>query len=439
MKKTFALLLVFALLLSGCGAASKPTEAPTTVPTTVPTEPPMDAKTVTAEMVAASEAKTATRMTTEMVMDAQIVMESLAMTYGMAMDVSMDMLVQEDPTRMYMEMDMNIKVMGEEITQQMQFYGSMEEGTFVSYAYDAVNDQWSKSETEDLLSSMDSMDMDLSYLQNIAEEAMTLEENTRQMDGKEVYVLHYVLTGDQMDEAGMGNILSSAGMNGVDFSGMEVPYTVYVDSASFLMVGAEMDMGSADALMNSAVASLLAGNAEVGDMQIDLREFRVAIRDVHYEPVEVPVVPEEGILKANRGTPYLIEEADVKLNIYPPADFTYFEGEYYSAGFINEEQTQALYATLYTDEEFLEFYGAGDLAGFGFTEGCVEYGTGPEIEGWTTLWGVLEDGMRIHYAWIQVGGCKLLMDSADYLEQSDMEAIFKQLITMVDIPDAASA
>lgn len=438
MKKTIALMLVLALLLSGCGGASKPTEAPTTEPTTIPTEPPMDAKTLTSEMMAASEGKTATKMTTEMVMDAQIVMEAMDMSYGMAMDVAMDMMVQEDPTRMYMEMDMDIKVMGEETAQNMQIYGSVEDGAVVTYAYDAVNDQWAKSESDELLSSMDSMEIDLTYLQAIPEEGMTLEENTRQMDGREVYVLHYVLTGDQMDDAGMGDILGAAGMNGVDFTGFEVPYTVYVDSETFLMVASEVELGAADALMNSAVASILGAGGDAVDMQIDLQEFRVAIRNISYEPVEVPQVPEEGILKANRGTPYPIEEADVKLNIYAPVGFTYYEGDYYAAGFINAEETQAVYATLYTDEEFQEFYGAGDLAGFGFTEACVEYGNGPEIEGWTTLWGILEDGMRIQYAWIQIGGCKLLLDSADYLEQPDTEAIFNQLIAMVDIPETPS-
>lgn len=425
-RRLFTLLMAAVMLLSltACGKEAAPTTEPTTVPTT---EPPMDAQTLLANMTAAAESKPATTMKMEMDMDIGMDFTSMGMSMTMNMDMTMDMKMDSAAQTYYTDMDMNMSVMGEVMSEKMQTYVLSEDGTVVTYTYNETNGTWTRQETPDALGQEDMTQ----FLKAFSADLLTLEENTQQLGGREVYVLHGTMSGasEDMDMSALEDILSGLGtdVSGMDLSQIEVPVTMYVDAETFLIVQYEMEMAGMEEMMNVLIQSLLGSmeDTEELDMAITIEKFSMVAADIGYEKVEVPQVPAEGIQRADIPA-YTIEESDVSVTVFVPQEYALMESDYYYIGLVNGDETQYVYYSLYTDAEFTEFFGEGDLAGFGYTNGSESL----ELNGFKTL-SASDGDMNIYIAWIQVGDCKLVVDSYDYFSDSTPETILPQLLEAV--------
>ncbi len=445
-KRNWIALLLTALLLTGCGKTAEPTTVPTTeaptteAPTTVPTEPPLDAKTVMDRMLDMAEEYPATEMDVKMVMDAEIDLVSMGMAVNMKMDISGHTVSSPDRSSYYMDMDINVNALGNAVSENMETYIVTEDGERIGYTYTKSTDAWTREEVpeeEEEASSLDGME---DTLREIPADQLELDDKTKIVNKTEVYVLNCTVPGDKinMEIADLEEMLGSGtmDMDDLDLSQIEIPLTLCVDVETFQLRYLKMDLAGMGDLMNSVITKMLGVTEGAADMEmeVNLTTFHVVEGNISYEEVEVPQLPEEAKERANTFSFYPIEEAEVELKVPCPMDYVYVEGDYYYAGFVNEDQTHLIYFSLYTDAEFTEYFGKGDAAGFSLPKDCVRYGAGPDIQGFKTLWGTDAEGTNSYFAWRQVGSCKLVVESYDILEESSLEVAMNTLLGAIDFP-----
>ncbi len=444
--RTILALVLAALLLAGCGKNAAPIPVPATeAPTTVPTEPSMDAQTVLDKMLAVAQEAPMTEMTMDMVMDATLDFGAMGMTMKMVMDMHALTMVSQEPQSSYMEMTMNMNILGQATTEQTQSYVLMEDGVMVAYAHVASTDTWTRMEVPGDFAAMNDMNASTEMFKNMTGDTLALDEDTQLLDGREVYVLTCTMQGDKVDIdlSSLEQMMAAAGveMGTLDLSAMEVPVTMYVDAETFQQRKLEMDMSSLGDMMNDMLGTMVAvsGETDPGEVTVSFATFSVTQSEIGYEPVELPQLPAEAKEKANQPqmTMYPIEEGAIKLNVPCPEGYTYTEGDYYYAGFYNADNTHGIYFSLYTDAEFLEFFGQGDEKGFALDTECETYGMGEDLLGYKTLWGIDKDGVNCYYAWIQIGNCKLVVESYDVFLDSSLEDMLGGLLGYVALATEA--
>lgn len=430
MKRRGIMALVLTLiLLAGCSKApASVTEDPTTVPTTMAAEPVMDVQTLTEKMIAAAEKYSVTQLQVKQVMDMQVSMSGIGMSMNMSQEMTAKIKSSEEQQRSYTEMTMKMDMLGQQTKETSQIYLLMEDGSWVSYTHTDSTGAWTRDESPEVT------DRNMTdFLAGMSAESLALEE-TQQYVGRDVYVLRGTASADMlnMDSTGLEEFMGTGSFENFDLSQVEVPVTLYVDQDLFLLQKVEMDLSGMGEMMNSVIGSLMEGMGQNGTMAADISfdTYTLIASDFGYGPVAVPQLPEEAREWAQMGY-YPIEEAEVSLRVPCPRGYYYCEGDYYYAGFVNEEMTHYLYYSLYTEEEFQEFYGKGDEEDIALALEFQQHGTGPEMIGFQTFWGV-SDGVNCYFAWIQVGSCKLVVESYDWMEGSSLEGTLTELLEALD-------
>lgn len=317
MKKTnlLSFLLVLALcaaIISGCAAQdaqspapapsaeapAAPTAAPT--PTPEPTPEPMTASVVAKQMADATAGKSMskTKGTTgfEMGITAQ------GETLELSTETVNEVVTVLDPYASYTKTEVTSSFAGEETTEITEVYMVMEEDALVGYTYIESADQWIKMPLDLDVDELITQTPEYNWMTEKPEDELVLDEGTKNVDGREAYVLRVTLTGEEMQKA-VGNSdaldsLTSLGMEEVDISMLSVDTVFYVDTESFLPIAFDMEINGLSDLMTEVMTASMGQGAEGLDLEFDVSPLRLSYSDIEYGPVEVPAVPEEAIQNA---------------------------------------------------------------------------------------------------------------------------------------------
>lgn len=225
----------------------------------------------------------------DLTMDVGIGVEGLTMDITMGMETTMDAVIS--PAAVHMESDMTIEAFGNSGTTHVTTY-SREEGEAIATYSSMDGSAYERQEIpKDQFDSGTGAVKDL--YQGIIDGTIEAElrEGTEEYNGAEVYVMDLVLKGDTL-EGFAGLAMAGLGENGfsleeVDWSGCEVPVTLYVDKKTKLPARMTMDCRS----LGDSIFESVAG--ELGGAIVNVKTFEVEIRFRDYNQVESIAFPEE--------------------------------------------------------------------------------------------------------------------------------------------------
>ena len=293
MKKFVALALTVVMvlgLLAGC-------------------EKPMDAKTLAQKMDEATKAVTA--IDGLIAMDLGMTMSVTGMSMDIGMDLEMDMKTKQDASQGFMGIKMTMEAMGMTEEMSLDTYISAEGDKLVTYAYDSTSETWVKSQED-----MTEYKAEQEKLQGITlkfadfpAEKMTLAEEQETVNGKSCYVLTTEMDGTYFQDA-MGTIMETMGseleaetlevLEGMDWSAMNVKMVYHVDAATFLPLQMTGEITGLGDVLNGLIAELMMGegSADMG-MTIEIPAITFSMSNMKYnEEVQIPEIPQEAIENA---------------------------------------------------------------------------------------------------------------------------------------------
>jgi len=180
-----------------------------------------------------------------------------------------------------------------EVKTLRELYLQKEKDQTVSYiGYD--EDYWVRTPIEETISEMYYDHFTYGILANIDTSLLTMEEETREVDGKEVYVLSYTIPGREKFDYLTGEEMEEC------LDKLEVNITLYVERETFGIVRREMTLSN----ITGVFSEWLYATLETDDEEIfyeddwDFREYVLTFTELDYGKVDVPKVPEVGRQKA---------------------------------------------------------------------------------------------------------------------------------------------
>lgn len=421
MKRMTVLLMALVMLLTFAACGQPDTADTTTVP---PTEPPMTAERLVQKLVAAADGKQITQAETSMELDYSVSADGVTME--VAMDLAMNMKTSAEPYGSYSDVTMTMDIMGEQTVETYQQYVLEEDGTVISYTHTDSTDSWEKLDMGTLGEEMKAQSADYQYIAELAPEAMTLAENTQVINGREAYVLSCTLTGEQMQKsadsfASVQEMLAGLGLGELDYTGLTALTTYYIDAETCLPVQMEMEIQGMDNMMSGMMDSLLGEEASDVEMEVEIPTCRMVYQNMSYDPVEIPAVPEEGLIMANQASfnpdqgdgTYIIQESGSAVKITCPEGWSVTDMDYnylvMEADNGQRSATYIMYGNIDGGYVFVPFIERNEVIAL---DNYGSHGnTTMELDGnsYGALWVECTDGSDVNFAWDQMG------DSTNYL------------------------
>ena len=201
----------------------------------------------------------------------------------MTMTADLELEATVDPAAAHSEGIVSVLVMDQGQTQDAESYAVIEDGTAVTYTL--MDGQWVKSTEAGGLDDM----LDLSLYNDIASGRLEaeLDEETAVVNGKDAYLLHTVLSGDNLKNM---MSVSSGGVNSLDEDSLDwetvsADLNIYIYKDTKLPAKAKLDCRE---LGGSMVA------ASMGDAgEVTVKKFNLEIVWNQYDSVDEIVLPQE--------------------------------------------------------------------------------------------------------------------------------------------------
>lgn len=407
--KILTLTTLLALVLTGCG---------------------MNAEKLADEMIAAMEGKQLTQATATMTMEMN--MEAEGESMDMKMDMAMDIKASSEPYASYMDMKTTVDVAGQQTEETTQAYSLEEDGALVNYVHTDSTDKWEKQDLGMSLEDMTAQTVNLDWMkEKAAAEEITLEEETQTVGDTEVYVMNCTLEGAELEAAlggmsGVTDVLSQAGMEAADFGALNIPTTYYVDKETFLPVKMDMTIEGMDEMMDAVLADMLGANESGIEFDMNVGAIHAVYENMSYDPVEVPTVPEEGLMIANQASfnpdmgdgTYVIQESGDVMKITPPDGWKAIDMGYDTVTLQKDDKKSSVVFTMHTNVEtglaFRNYVERGDVLTL-LQEGNYDSHGSSELKSdYSGMWLKAADGTNYYYAWTGTGErCFLFVKMTD--------------------------
>lgn len=270
----------------------------------------MTAEKLVKEMVAAMAETPMTQLSMDVELAASL--GAQGMTLDIAAGLSGDARMSTAPYAVHMDMEMNVSLLGEELSETMEIYLLEEAGEMAAYIHMDSADQWVREsagmDVDELSAAAQNPNFD--WLTAKTGDQLVLAEETVEVNGVETYMLTCVLTWDDavaamesMDDAALeealggadlDDLLAETGLDDLDLSVVSCPVVYYVDTKTHLPLKMEMDVLGLDVLaadvVNGVMGALSAGEAEV-ELTVDV--CRIVMDNIGYGPADIPALPPE--------------------------------------------------------------------------------------------------------------------------------------------------
>ncbi len=441
------------------------TEEPQATEEPQPTEEPKDdmisAKELILEISEAAKDKAMTSCSYVIGMDFGINMEGFSM--DMSVSSKGDMVMSMNPYVSYTEMVMQMKVLGQESVELTKAYMLEEDGQVVTYTYAETLGEWTREESgmsvDDMLQ-QNTMSYD--WITNKPAEEFVIDSQLHTINGKETYKVSLTLTGEEMQVmmdnlGGMEGLMEETGVQGIDYTMIDVPATYYVDTTTHQVVQMDMNIEGMGELMTKVLEESFVQDPSMAGYQVEVTigDFILSYTNISYDPVEVPEIPAEiiamqggtevdpGTIEVDPGTTevdpdifddfvvtqegdvYTIEESGDFVDIVCPAGWTVTYSAYDSLSLEDDETWQMVDFTMYTDvtsDDFVDHVESTEVATAQSMEIYLSHEAGPAIGAFTTMQ-ILCDGINFYYAWAPVGNGMVYVTVVDFDGLSMEEAL----------------
>ena len=401
-KRIISLLLVFVMsagLLTGC-------------------QKPMDAPTLVQKMGEAMQHITAISGKAALDMDMTMGISGMSMEMGVSAEI--DMKANLETGKTFLDVSMDMKMLGITQTQSMIMYVAPEGNKLVSYIHTQPDDSWVREEAD----AADLQTMDLSSgMEELPAESLVLAEEKELIGEKEYYVLTITLDGEFIRnnleavmpeiESALPDDLTTQMTQDMDWSAIGATLVYHVDPETFLPVQYSIQLTGLGESLSNAVSGMLS-ELTVGlgidniEIIVEVPLCTISMTGISYTDVVVPDVPQEGIDAAalNPLQPdgsFVLHSGEASVRIVPPEGYTGFAEDaqniliydddysvlalYSLVTDVTAEQIQANYEEEITFAQEMEYYESH------------AYG---EFNGFTTLILRYTDGTAAYYAWKQL-------------------------------------
>ncbi len=207
--------------------------------------------------------------------------------------------VNADPYAGYIEGHMVVDMFGQQIDSDIKSYSVIEDGQIINYNYTGITDSWERMDSGISSAEYEEYLLKAPELTSASPEAMTLEEETTTIDGKEVYVLRQNMTGESMEallsELGSMNEMMEI-FEGKSMSELNAPTVSYIDTKTFLPVQIEMSIEGMDEFLNQILSETMeyAGAAEEDSViAVSVPKCEMVMKNISYEAPVIPEIPQE--------------------------------------------------------------------------------------------------------------------------------------------------
>ncbi len=449
----------------------KPEATEEPVATEAPQEELISAKELILEITEASQNRPMTSCSYEIGMDFGINMEG----FSMDMNISSkgDMLMSMDPYVSYTEMVMQMKMLGQENVELTKAYMLEENGEVVTYTSMGENGEWmreaSSMSVDDMLQ-QNTMSYD--WLTNKPAEEFVIDTELHTINGKETYKVSLTLTGEEMQAmmdnmGGMEGLMEDTGVQGIDYTLIDVPATYYVDTTTHQVVQMDMNIEGMGEMMTKVLEESLAQDPSMAGytMEVTIGEFIMSYTNISYDTVEVPEIPVEIIAMqgdagaadepidsddpinfedpsmtgkepgtddyttdypiTKAGDVYNIEESGSSVDIVCPEGWQVTYTAYDTLSVEHPDSWQMVEFMMYvgmTSEDFKEHVETTEVDSAKSMDMYISHEEGPTIGSFTTMQ-LLCDGINLYYAWAPVGEGMVYVTVVDFDGLSLEEAL----------------
>lgn len=246
-------------------------------------------------MMKAAKGKTCTAMEMDMEMSMSMAfppeMELDVGPMDMSLAASITVTMNDNPYADHMTMKMDMSMMGEETSSQLESYTVVEDGTLVSYS--GTDGLWLRAATGETPESIQSLQQEISALvPSSGDVELKLDETVTAYKDQPAVCLTYTITGQDVEPV-LDKMLTAMGensdlaevMKNLDWSAISYHGRVYVDTVTYLPIATEMEITGADQLF----ASLFADTG----MTVSMGTFTATVKYTSFDPQAPIVVPEE--------------------------------------------------------------------------------------------------------------------------------------------------
>ena len=423
MKKIVALVLCLVMvvgLMTGCQKA-------------------MDLNTLIKKMDEAMAAGTHTAGKIDMDLDMQLGITGMTLDIGM--DLAIDMKMANDGSSGWVDMAMNMEVLGESQKTELEIYLNTEGEDRVTYVKESSTGVWIK--TQEKAAENQSTTVKFS---EIPLEKMTLAQEKETVNGRECYVLTMNLDGEYFQSMINSTMMMGTDeatqemLEAMDWSKLSAVMTYHVDAESFLPVQMSGEIQGLGDVMSGLMGQML--GMEGMDMTVTAPLCKIAMTDMAYTGVEVPAVPQEAIdnavdadaledmviedttIEPQADGSYLMSAGNVQAQVMLPEGYTADIATMDYLDAMTEEDVYLSYDIVPTEDVGdVEALILGEVDAFK-ADGSYKSHTGPEeLDGYQVMGIVDNDGYSIWFAWREVEGYTMLVNAEAMGESFDMTGV----------------
>lgn len=220
----------------------------------------------------------------------------MGLNMDLAMKLAMEAMADPETFENYTDSTVTLSMMGQEMTTDLIFHTLNENHQMVTYTYTGATDSWYRTESGLSPAEYKNFVLSIPSFDALQPETM-LEEETKEIGGKEVYVLHVTYTGEDLQ--GLLSGVQSAGIMGEEipaesFAGIKAPSILYVDTKTLLPVQIEIDVEGLESWINKIVEQQM-GALEEQDISVsvEIEDYHLVMKDLEYGAQKLPELPPE--------------------------------------------------------------------------------------------------------------------------------------------------
>lgn len=416
------------------------------------------------EMSTATEEKQISSMSLEVDFDMGIGSDGFSLNMGMDMD--MDAKIHTEAKEAYLSMNIGASMLGETTDYSMEMFILPEGDDYVCYLYNASSDSWEKEIYDDVALLFDTSDSDdLSILDVMDINDITLAKDKETIDDTKVYTLSYTLAGETLEtlfedsdifeqfEEAFETDDDLVDLFDVDWKALSVPVTLYVDAETYLPVQIDMDIEGLDTLIAPLVDEIMLLSGTDVDVDISFDTFHLMMNHLGYDAPELPELPDEALNASEAddtemddetgyeeafdpliaaGESYTISEGNVSATITPPLgwyvypadediEFTMYDNEdatmFFTCNIVPDISADEIKTSLI--DELIDVYKDSDY--------YVNHGFADDSYSMNCAWVSYNDGCMIYLIWSEISPNNYIFIEFDDYTGQDLDTIMNQV------------
>lgn len=192
--------------------------------------------------------------------------------------------------------------------------------------------------------------------------------------------------------------------------------------------GESMDMTieGMDEMMDAVLADMLGANESGIELDMNVGAIHAVYENMSYDSVDVPAVPEEGLMIANQASfnpdmgdgTYVIQESGDAMKITPPDGWKAVDMGYDTVTLQKDDKKSSVVFTMHTNVEsglqFRNYVERGDVLTLLQEGNYGSHGSSELKSDYSGMWVKAADGTNYYYAWTATGErCFLFVKMTD--------------------------